>query len=51
MKTFASNYVKELYEKMLTHGYDSIKDEIRSVYGAGSYLNCDGNHIYIGCSV
>lgn len=48
--TFASEHVRELYEKMVKLGYNSISEEIRSTYGSGSYLNCDGNHIYIGSS-
>jgi hypothetical protein len=52
-ESYSNDHVRELVSKMKSHGYESIKDEIRSTYGAGSYLNYLPaiNYYCIGCSV
>jgi hypothetical protein len=52
-ESYSSDHVRELVSKMKYHGYESIKDEIRSIYGTGSYLNHLPaiNYYCIGCSV
>jgi len=52
---FASDHVRELAAKAFTDGYNSVREEIRKVYGTGSHLDSrminDGSiYYYIGSS-